>query len=96
MSHFPYLQFAAMEKLASSPDGMTARDFTYLFPGSTTEHGRCSRAAELVHALRCKGHVRESGRRVPEGARCAVRVWVITDEGQAWLEAAQARTGGAG
>ena len=94
MSYFPRLQFAAVEKLASSPDGMIARDFTYLFPGSS-DRNRDSKAAALVHALRCKGFARQSGRRTPEGGRYPVRVWVITDEGRAWLESAQARAGGA-
>jgi len=95
MSHFPYLQFAAMEKFASSPDGMIARDLTYLFPGSATEHGRCSRAAELVHALRCKGYLRESGRRTPEGGRYPVRLWAATAAGLAWLESERAEMAGA-
>ena len=85
MSHFPVLQLAAMEKFAASPDGLLACDLTCLFPGGT-DHGRRSRAAELVHALRCKGYLRESGRRTPEGGRYPVRVWAATTAGLAWRQ----------
>lgn len=89
MSYFPRLQFAALEKLASSPDGLIAADFTCLFT-QVSPQARASRAAELVKSLACRLWVRQSGRRMPDGGRYAVRVWAITDEGLGRLAELQA------
>jgi hypothetical protein len=95
MSRPPRQQAAALEKLASSPAGLTSHDFTHL-AGGGSPRARLTNAAALVRVLLCKGYVADSGeRRKPPGGPYRVRVWVITGRGLAELEAEQARTGGA-
>jgi hypothetical protein len=95
MSRPPRQQAAALEKLASSPAGLTTRDLTHL-AGGGNPRARLTNAAALVRVLLCKGWAADSGeRRKPPDGPYRVRVWVITGRGREELEAEQARAGGA-